>query len=136
MIQAVICDIQGVLVDIIHGPRINRKLIDFLRENKRKYGLLILHSNSATQSVQYFKELIPELFAVTDNAYFYKSTGYAKPNPKALEYIIKKHNLKAEKTIFIDDSTTNISSARKLGMKTLLYENFEEISTLKNLLFP
>lgn len=136
MIKAIICDILGVLVDTIEDGEVNKKLVNFLIENKEIYGKLIFYSNSGNISKERFKKLIPELFDIIDKGYFASNFEFLKPSKKGLQHILNESNLKAQEVVFIDDNHSNIQEAEKLGMETILYYNFEDISTLKSLLYP
>ena len=49
--------------------------------------------------------------------------GMRKPNPKIYKLALRKLRLKANETVFIDNQKWNISAAKKLGMKTILFKN-------------
>jgi epoxide hydrolase-like predicted phosphatase len=53
--------------------------------------------------------------------------GMRKPNPKIYKMIIKKLKLSPRETIFIDDFILNIQPAKKLGMKTILFKNNNQL---------
>ncbi len=129
MIKAIICDIQGVLLTSI--GQTNNGLISFLKESKKDYGMLIIHSNMSDQAIDF----LPELFEIVDKKYFYKSTGYSKPDPRALGYILRENNLNPQDVVFVDDSIENIDSAKTLGVKTFRYENEQDTAILKNLVY-
>jgi len=61
--------------------------------------------------------------------------GMRKPNPKIYKLILKKLKLPARQTLFIDNQKWNIKPAKKLGMKTILFENnkqcFNELKKLR-----
>lgn len=42
-----------------------------------------------------------------------------KPEPEIYDYLLKKYSLKAEETLFIDDTLINIEGARKAGIDTI-----------------
>ncbi len=130
MIKAIICDIQGVLLD----GGANRELIDFLINEKEKYGKLILYTNLSKGSENRLKELMPDLFNVVDNIYFYDEVKFPKPDTRGFEEILNKWGLKASEVIFVDDSKSNVESAGKVGMKTVHYTTLEDISSLRRLL--
>ncbi len=53
-------------------------------------------------------------------------------------HILKRYNqLKVEpnECIYIDDSTKNISPAKEIGMKTILFKDFEQFKHELNLIF-
>jgi len=50
-----------------------------------------------------------------------------KPNKNIFNYIISKYDLEIENTIFIDDTKENISTAKELGLKTILFDNPDQL---------
>lgn len=50
-------------------------------------------------------------------------SGVRKPNPKIYRLVLKKLKLKPEEAIFIDNQKWNISPAKKMGMKTILFKD-------------
>ena len=46
---------------------------------------------------------------------------------KAFYYLLGKIDLKPEECVFIDDLDSNIESAKRVGIKTILYKNNEEL---------
>lgn len=53
--------------------------------------------------------------------------GIRKPNPKIYKLTLKKLNLSANQTVFIDNQEWNIKPAKKLGMKTALFVNNKQL---------
>lgn len=57
-----------------------------------------------------------------------------KPQLKIYQLTLKKLSLKPEQTVFIDNQTWNLTPAKKLGMKTILFKNnkqtFKELKRL------
>ncbi len=53
--------------------------------------------------------------------------GVRKPNPKIYKLILKKLKLPAKSCLFIDNQEWNIKPAKKLGMKTILFKNNEQL---------
>jgi FMN phosphatase YigB (HAD superfamily) len=63
--------------------------------------------------------------------------GYAKPDKRCFEYIIKKYNLSPQECIFIDDQHENIVQAEKHGFTCIWlqnknYEALEQLLKLHN----
>lgn len=54
----------------------------------------------------------------------------AKPDKEIYETMLKEGNMKAEETLFIDDSRANIEAAVELGIQTILSPNDEWIELL------
>ena len=56
-----------------------------------------------------------------------------KPEPEIFKMILESHSLKAEETLFIDDTIDHIEAANKLGIATWhLKVNEEDIAALKS----
>jgi putative hydrolase of the HAD superfamily len=55
-----------------------------------------------------------------------KNIGLAKPDKKFYEYMLKLANVKAKESIFIDDTKTNLETAKKLGINTIWVNNNDE----------
>ncbi len=53
--------------------------------------------------------------------------GVRKPDPKIYKIVLKKLNLPASQTIFIDNQEWNLVPAKKLGMKTILFKDNEQL---------
>lgn len=53
-----------------------------------------------------------------DKKYYSHEAGMRKPDKKFFNLILKENHLKAQETLFIDDSVQNLSGASALGIKT------------------
>lgn len=53
--------------------------------------------------------------------------GMRKPNPKIYKSLLKKLKLKPSEVLFIDNQEWNLKPARKLGIKTILFKNNEQL---------
>jgi HAD superfamily hydrolase (TIGR01509 family) len=49
-----------------------------------------------------------------------------KASGKTIRYLAKKFRVKFSEIIYIDDQAENLTAARKLGAKTILYKNFNQ----------
>lgn len=49
-----------------------------------------------------------------------------KPNEDIYEYLVDKFALKADECVFIDDREDNVETARRLGMKGIVFQNYEQ----------
>jgi len=98
------------------------ELVKKLRESY-KVGLL------SDQTREWWPYL-DEKYKISDNFDFtiisYK-TGFHKPQTEIYEVAIKKAKCKPEEILFIDDLQHNLEPAKDLGMKTLLFENPDQI---------
>jgi putative hydrolase of the HAD superfamily len=61
-----------------------------------------------------------------DNLFFSYRMNASKPGEEIYTKMLLEGNMKAEETLFVDDSEKNIETARKLGIGTLKVENGED----------
>lgn len=112
----------------------NALLIDYrptaletLKRIRPKYELYLL-SNTNSIHLEGFTEIFKQqvktglLEDYFDKIYYSHLMGYRKPDKAAFEYVLKKHNLVAEQTLFVDDTIGNLAPAKELGMKTFYLE--------------
>lgn len=74
-----------------------------------------------------------DLFDFTVLSY---QTGFAKPDPEIYDIALKQlKGIKADEVVFLDDQERNLTTARQLGIKTILVKNFSQaISDVEGLL--
>ena len=110
--------------------------LDFLEVLSKKFRLYLL-SNTNAIHLQAFNEVFKKetgkasLDAYFTRAYYSSNIGYRKPNEDVFEFILKDAGIKADETLFIDDSFNNIETAKKLGFKTHLLLAGEKIEGLE-----
>ena len=46
-----------------------------------------------------------------------------KPEPEIFEYLLRRYELSAAETMFIDDHLPNIEAAQALGLHTILFQD-------------
>ncbi len=109
----------------------NALLLDFRKESmqhlallKQKYNLYLLSNTNEIHLQAFQKKLMHQLPSLSWDAcfnacYFSHRIGMRKPNAEAWLYILNKHAIKAEDTLFIDDGAVNIEAAKQLGMQTI-----------------
>lgn len=99
----------------------------------KKYKLILL-SNTNELHIDWIKENVnfyEEFKALFDAFYLSHEIQLRKPNANIYEFVLKQNNIKAEESLFIDDTEENISSASKLGIHTWhINPETEDITTL------
>jgi putative hydrolase of the HAD superfamily len=105
-------------------PKIN---IDILQLLKNKFSLYLLSNTNEIHATFYNNKLqieynihFPSLF---QKAYYSHTTGMRKPNKDIFEFVLKDADMKAEETLFIDDTEVNIDTADKLGFHSFFIQN-------------
>lgn len=96
--------------------------LDYIKQlaADKKYKLILL-SNTNALHMDWVKDNVPffeDFKTYFDAFYLSYEVQLRKPNANIYEYVLKENNIKAEETLFIDDTEENITSASKLGIHT------------------
>lgn len=96
--------------------------LEFLEKLRNKYKLYLLSNTDATH-IDKFEHRVGltfarEFYACFDKIYFSFETKVRKPDENAFKQVLQQNNLKANKTLFIDDNIDNIETAKNLGLVT------------------
>ncbi|HOT15996.1 MAG TPA: HAD family phosphatase, partial [Bacteroidales bacterium] len=103
-------------------PAQNIVLLDIL---KNKYNTFLL-SNTNEIHLEYFFRMIYDVHKVNqfeslfNKAYYSCRIGMRKPDREIYEFVLKDSGLKAEESLFIDDTSINLIPAEEVGIKTFL----------------
>lgn len=95
---------------------------DYLRQLalEKKYKLILLsntnalHMNWVRENVKFYEEFKSNF----DAFYLSHEIQLRKPNANIYEFVLNENNIKAEETLFIDDTEENIIAASNLGIHT------------------
>lgn len=113
----------------------SRENIDWLERIGQKYNTY-LFSNTNEIHYDHFMALFEKEFggrsldSYFKNAWYSHQKGIRKPYPSAFKTLLAAENLKADETLFIDDTTGNIEGAREAGLHALLLKNPEDLHLL------
>lgn len=109
----------------------NALLLNFREESiktlpglRKKYKLYVLSNTNEIHLQEFQKRFTVEmqlssLDDLFDAAYYSHCIGFRKPNADAFQFVLEKHGLIPEETLFIDDSINNIETAQQLGLQTI-----------------
>jgi len=97
--------------------------IELLKKLAADYRIYLL-SNTNAIHLRFFNALFEQdfNFPFADlfvKAYYSNEIGRRKPAQETYEYVLADAGLKAEETLFIDDSLANVEGAKKTGMNTI-----------------
>ncbi len=116
-------------------------ITDVLKKAKNKYRTFLLSNTNAIHYKAYSKilkeqlgkESLAELF---EKQYLSHEIGLRKPGVEVFRLILDENGLKAEETLFIDDSYQHIEGAAKAGLKThwLQDNNLKKFLTENNII--
>ncbi len=106
-----------------------------LRTLSKKYKLYLL-SNTNCIHMDAFHQIFENQFGggfLNDHftkAYYSHQIGLRKPGSEIYEFVLQDAGIKAQETLFIDDSWNNLAAAKGLGIKTHLLLPGERIEQL------
>jgi glucose-1-phosphatase len=109
--------------------------LNFLETLSQKFKLFLL-SNTNAIHYEYFMNSLKsetnriEIDSLFTKAYYSHKIHLRKPNANIFEFVVLDSKINIENTLFIDDSSNNIETAKKLGFKTHLLLEGERIENL------
>jgi glucose-1-phosphatase len=122
--------------------QIPAKRFEMLARLKERYNVFLL-SNTNETHVNWVDGYLQTVYKFTikdfDERYFHKPyyshlIHLRKPNTNIYEYVLADAQLKAEESLFIDDSFHNIEGAKKVGLQTYLHPiGVEIVDILKDM---
>lgn len=122
MKKAVIFDMYGVLLsrNLLLRERENVEVAKVAAELKERGVRLFLLSNIYIRGSAHYKAKYG-FIKLFDQLYFSSDIGFAKPDRRAFELVLKENNLEAGDCLFIDDTRANVEAARALGIESHLF---------------
>ena len=99
---------------------LNKNLLKIIRKLRRNYKTAIL-SNQWT--IPYKIHLTKEIKSNFDVMVFSHLVGFKKPSKGIYKITLRRLKLKPKECIFIDDIKENLTPAKSLGMKTILFKD-------------
>jgi epoxide hydrolase-like predicted phosphatase len=96
-------------------------LASILKKNGYKIGFL---SNTEKPSVNFFYE---HKYNVFDEIVFSCNEGYRKPEDEIYKITINRLGVKPRNTIMVDDRLENIIGATNIGIKGILFNNYNQL---------
>jgi len=104
--------------------KVNKLMIDFTQKLRKRYKVVLLSKNTKMQFEEALKRF--ELRRHFDEVLNTQDWNTTKTEPRAYELLIKKFNVEPFETVYIDDQEVNLVAAREVGLKTILYKDFEQ----------
>ena len=100
------------------------EVIDLVKRLKTEYktGLLSNLEDAGIEVIK--KQGLEENF---DEIVYSCKVGFIKPDEKVYQIILKRLGVRPEEAVFIDDKKVNIDGAEKVGMKGLLFLNYQKL---------
>ena len=89
------------------------------------YKLVILANESIEAMDTKVKKF--HLDKIFDNIYSSGEIGLAKPHKEAFEYVLNNLEVSSEEVVFIDNLKRNTKAAEKLGIKSIVFKDVEQL---------
>ncbi|MCF7804298.1 MAG: HAD-IA family hydrolase [Candidatus Marinimicrobia bacterium] len=90
---------------------------------------VIMLSNTNAIDIPYIEEQFG-LVSWADDAILSYQVGMRKPDLEIYDYAIDEYELDTEQTVFIDDKSENIDTARKAGLRAEIYQSAAQVREL------
>ena len=101
------------------------QMLSYVKALQRKYVTAVLSNSDPVNSEKYTKEGWYDPF---DYLVLSHEVQINKPDPEIYKIILDKVGVPASECVFIDDIQENLDVASKtFGMKTILYQSFEQM---------
>lgn len=105
-----------------NNPR-NEALLSYIGTDlKQEYKIGFLSNASANWLADLFR---PEDLALFDAVVLSYEEGYAKPEPQIYEIAAERLGVRLTECVFVDDRDNYLKGALQVGMKGILYKDFE-----------
>lgn len=105
------------------------KSFEYIEQLSKQYSIFLLSNTNAIHHAAFTemfkKEKNRSMDSYFTKAYYSHQIGFRKPNDDIFEFVLEDAGVKAEETLFIDDSYNNIETAQKLQWKTHLLKKGE-----------
>ncbi len=112
---------KDILIRYYELRDLNVKLLELIKELKKKNKVYILSDNNKDASL-YYKSILNDLDGYVFS-YEYKTI---KKDGKLFDILLDKYDLDPKDCYFIDDTLENILVANSKGINTILYEDKDE----------
>lgn len=107
----------------------NEELINYINKLRKKGIKIYVGTNNEKHRTDYLGEHMG-LNKFTDKIYASGYVGFAKPDYRFFEHIIKDQKLNKEEVLFWDDDEENVDSAREFGIHAETYRNYKEFEKI------
>lgn len=123
-------EVEGIINAEMHK---NTPLLSYIANLKRNYKIGLLSNISSNWIRDSF--LNAEETALFDDMVFSYQVGTVKPDPRIFEVAAQNLGVDFSECVFVDDGIGNCEGAKRVGMHTVLYQDYTQLkSELEQLL--
>lgn len=113
------------LTPYIKFSKINPQMISLVNKLKENYRVGLI-SNTQEPHVSYNRKR--GSYKYFDPVVLSNEVGFRKPDKKIFELYLEKVDLKPDEMVFIDDAEHNLTEAKEMGIHTILFKNYEQLT--------
>ena len=113
---------NGIFDDEISGT------VESLRQLHRRGLKVGILSNTNRLHFEHLRVRMPVLSEI-QHVYASHEIGCRKPDAESYHHALKKMDVAAQRTVFVDDLPDNVAAAQKIGMKTIHAVSSEAVRT-------
>lgn len=107
------------------------QMLAWLKSWKRKIDLPVFAISNENEELNNYRIQTFNLHELFDGFFSSCYVGYRKPDPRIFKTALEITQVKPDECIYFDDRPMLVNAAKKLGMNSMLHQNFE---TTKNIL--
>lgn len=108
-----------------------RRVLEIPIEQIENTCIFLKYQKSIGKNIYYISNIgksyndrkLSEIYKYFDGGMASCDIDYKKPDKLIYKTLLKKYSLKAQNCLFIDDRPENLETARKLGMRTIVFKN-------------
>lgn len=107
------------------NERIDLDLLGYIKQLRRRYKTALLTNSS----YEYLEPVIAnmKLGRFFDEIVISSRIGMIKPDPGIFSYTLNRLAVDSYEAIFIDNMLSNVTAARQLGIKSVLYTSLDQL---------
>ena len=117
--------LRKLLDEIPKGLTPKPETLELIQELKKDNHKLYVLSNMFSETADDLENRY-SFWDLFDGIVFSARIKMIKPSPEIYQYMLKRFNLKAEETIFMDDLKDNVDAAIKEGIKGIHFKSAEQ----------
>lgn len=102
------------------------EMTDWVRMLKDAGVITALLSNMQHDMGAYARKNF-DWFEAFDHQFLSCEVGLIKPDPAIFQHCIERMGVQAQQTLFIDDREPNVSSAKRVGIRAIQFQNVEQL---------
>lgn len=124
MIRAVIFDCFGVI--LVRGRFVvDEQLLSYIKNELKSRCKLGLLSNAGPRSYKMEDGVGEEGWGLFDDKVLSYEVGLVKPDPEIYRLAASRLGVKPDECVFVDDGEHNVLAAEEVGMRGVVYRDFE-----------